>query len=61
MSKLVVDTFWGPGLSSLPVLEKYTEEILHYTFILHHNKQVTIGVLPGGRGVGWEGVPSREI
>ena len=61
MSKLVVDTFWGPELSSLPVLVKYIEEILHYTFILHHNKRVTIGVLPGGRGVGWEGVPSGKI
>ena len=62
MSKLVVDTFWGgPGLSSHPVLEKYIVEILHYTFILHHNKQVTIGVLPGGRGVGWEEVACGEI
>ena len=61
MSKLVVDTFWGPGMSSLPVLDKYIEEILHYTFILHHNKRVTIGVLPGGRGVGWERVTNGEI
>ena len=62
MSKLVVDMhFWGPGMSSLPVLVKYIEEILHYTFILHHNKQVTIGVLPGGRGVGWEEVACGEI
>ena len=60
-NKLVIDTFWGPGLSSHPVLDKYIEEILHYTFILHHNKRVTIGVLPGGRGVGWERVTNGEI
>ena len=59
--KLVVATLWSPLLSSHPVLEKYCVEILHHTLILHHDKCVTVGVLPGGRGVGWKGVPAREI
>ena len=59
--KLVVATLWSPGMSSLPILVKYSVEILHHALILHHDKCVTVGVLPGGRGVGWKGVPAREI
>ena len=61
MSKLAIDALWGPGLSSHPILDEDSVESLHHTLILHHDNCVTVGVLPGRIGVGWEGVPSREI
>ena len=48
----------------LPVLSifvEYSKELLHQTFVFHRDKGVTVGVLPGGGGVGWKGVTSRKV
>ena len=60
-SKLVVDTFWGPGISSHPILDKYIVESLHQTFILHHDKQVTVAFLPCRIRIGFQDVSSGVI
>ena len=61
LSQMVMSSLWGPVLSSHPVLGEYSVEVLHYTYALHRDKGVAVGVLPGGGGVGWKGVPSREV
>ena len=43
MSKLVVDTFWGPGISSHPILDKYIVEIRSAPNLYPPSRQASYG------------------